>query len=784
MPASSSTNPVQPNPQSQSQTQSQLQTATQQQPQMSFSTLLVPMPIPGTVGAPRYNGRFTDDFLDIVSSHGSNAGISNKDALVDYILRYSSDEVKEQLRFLPEFDKDEAGRTWDKAVEVLKELYGGRDQPKKYTVEEFKIFVHQCAAKAPFASEEAVTDYYRDFYDNFFVEGVPTSLKVWLHNLLPEAQRKKTSPPKVMAVVKLLKARFDSDSILYEEWKSKPAKDKELRFDDDGNRVTEEITPAPRPPTPGPSAKPQATSSQIEDLTEAMRKMQLSLAELKNEHQSDSRFTPATRRCWICGEYTNTHPPSPHRCPAMLPLIQEALVQMNGNRYTLPNGADLPMVPRNTVGGLAGYLRQQTAAPPTTRITPSQPSTSASTSNLGAYFDNGGQVLQLGRGIFGVATLTPHMSDPATRSQTKDNRYNPTQASDGKGKHREGTTPVIPPARVVKPPAPKPVNITPPPNPINREEGWKASQPSRDKPDVAMKDDTNSKAAKPPAWRFTSDIQENVDVKSVYQRVMDNQITISVKDLVGMSPALRQSVNDATKSRREYTNRAAEYSDFVEQVDTIYATKAEANNPFQGMTLECGADNVEEVEEFIRYHTSAIAVIDKPFFAMVTGIVNVKINGVSYRAMIDTGSELNITGQRIANKSGLALDFAGANWSLKGIHGDAERLLGCCLDAPLVIGSHDFTHHLFVSRMENIGTSYDLILGQPFLHYYTARINYSRTGEVQLLLWKNGDQSYAPTLSVIIASPEDPRNQTEIKTKHTHTSRIEEVPDEDNKDFY
>ncbi len=94
---------------------------------MSFSTLLVPMPIPGTVGAPCYNGCFINDFLDIVSSYGANAGISNKDALDDYILRYSSDEVKEQLCFLPEFDKDKAGHMWDKAVEVLKELYGGQD---------------------------------------------------------------------------------------------------------------------------------------------------------------------------------------------------------------------------------------------------------------------------------------------------------------------------------------------------------------------------------------------------------------------------------------------------------------------------------------------------------------------------------------------------------------------------------------------------------------------------------------------------------------------------------
>lgn len=104
----------------------------------------------------------------------------------------------------------------------------------------------------------------------------------------------------------------------------------------------------------------------------------------------------------------------------------------------------------------------------------------------------------------------------------------------------------------------------------------------------------------------------------------------------------------------------------------------------------------------------------------------------------------------------------------------------------MTIGLHEFPHHIFVSKMESISSNCDIILGQPFLHWYTARIDYARSGEVQLILWKLGDkdQHYAPTISIIIAAPEDPRNQTEIKTSHAHpTTRIEEVEDIEGSSF-
>jgi hypothetical protein len=116
-------------------------------------------------------------------------------------------------------------------------------------------------------------------------------------------------------------------------------------------------------------------------------------------------------------------------------------------------------------------------------------------------------------------------------------------------------------------------------------------------------------------------------------------------------------------------------------------------------------------------------------------------------------------------------------WALKGIHGSPEQLRGCATDVPMRIGGHAFPHHLFISHQE-IG-HHDLILGQPFLQWFAARIDYERLGGVSLYLWKSGSRKVNPTLSITITDPTDPRNTTTIN--RSHSVMIEEVEDEDDR---
>ncbi len=158
---------------------------------------------------------------------------------------------------------------------------------------------------------------------------------------------------------------------------------------------------------------------------------------------------------------------------------------------------------------------------------------------------------------------------------------------------------------------------------------------------------------------------------------------------------------------------------------------------------------------------------------MTVGKMQIEVNGSSFVAMIDSGSELNVSDPSFPQKSSLAIDYEGMKWSLRGIHGNPEQLQGVITDAPIKLGSHIFPHHLFVSN-HRLG-DHDVILGQPFLHWYSARMDYDRKGPTKLILWKTGDRDDPPTISITITDPTDPRNTSKIAHQAAY---IEDLEDE------
>src|ERR1700753_1196192 len=127
---------------------------------------------------------------------------------------------------------------------------------------------------------------------------------------------------------------------------------------------------------------------------------------------------------------------------------------------------------------------------------------------------------------------------------------------------------------------------------------------------------------------------------------------------------------------------------------------------------------------------------------------------------------------------GLPGDFIGVPViSLMWYHnGMPEQLRGCVTAAPIRIGSHSFAHHIFISHTEL--EQQDLILGQPFLQWFAARLDYNRSGPSVLLLWKDGDRKTPPTLSISIMDPADPRNTTTTDRK-SQSAYVEETVDEE-----
>ncbi|KAJ7715510.1 hypothetical protein DFH07DRAFT_762754 [Mycena maculata] len=766
------------------------------------------MPIPRTPNAPHFNGKYVTDFLTLITQHGSNAGVTDLDDLVPYIVQYSSDAVKDLIRYIPEFDPELPKKTWAAAEKALFLLYGHAEETPDYSEAMLRDFCQERSAKSPFASKKEIETYLRDFMhiagplkkkstitedlcNFYFIAGIPKELKEWFQNEVPVAKRKRDSPPTIPESIVILQKRFDKSALTYEPWKENTErKDRTVAFGADGNRL-ETYLHAPATVTTNPAPAPVHSTSEIDELTRQLEKLHINLAALKLGTSPQAPSTDQTsqgasngfqKNCFMCGK-VGEHPLHPSKCPETKLLLDANVIKYdtNTNRYVMVDGRDLPQTPRGFIGGVAGYIRalirdQSTAA--------TQETTTARTSSIRLSNGSGGIINDQ---IFAVSSLEAmdRHADPVTRTG-KDTgaRFDPTKRpAPAKGKGREGEV-SNPSVSAPKPAPAAPINPTnstlpaPPPNPINREDGWKAARPSNPKQggdDVVMRD--VKKPSPNDKYYITSNIQERANPSAIFEEMMNMQVTVPFFQLVGASPMLQKLFSEATRSKREYGAKPAEFFIDGEQTDT------EAFVRFTQVT-ETGAtrvyaENADALPEFlVRYGNAIAKVPEGRYFAMSTGSVSITIAGVELTALIDCGSELNLASQSIPARCSLPVDFEGMKWALKGIHGGPEQLRGCATDVPIRIGNHNFPHHLFISHQE-LG-QHDLILGQPFLQWFAARIDYERSGSVSLYLWKEGNRKVNPTIVVTITDPLDPRNTTTMTHGHAHpVAWVEEVTDEE-----
>ncbi|KAJ7429332.1 hypothetical protein FB451DRAFT_1519524 [Mycena latifolia] len=781
------------------------------------SILQVPMPIPRTPNAPYFNGKYVTDFLTVLVQHGANAGITDMDALVPYILQYSSDEVKDLIRYLEEFDPEAPNKSWTAAKESLLLLYGQAEEPPNYSESMLREFCRERSAKSPFKDKKEIEAYHQEFMkiagplvkkakittkqrDYYFVCGIASSIKEWFMNQMPETKRKRTDPPSITVSIATLQRRFDSDSLLYEPWKEESdSRDRKVKFDTDGNRVESAHRSTTRAPTPVPapsSQVPATAANSVEDLTRLLENLSLNLAMMNSANQAQNSASNSAapagnatgangltgvlpRRCFICSK-TGTHPLHPTRCPETKALLDAGLIQYDSarNRIVMPDGSDLPRTPLGFTGGVADFIRTQ-------KREEEQAQNHARAHSIGLSYGNE-RVLK--GDVFAVSSLgaSDYYADPVTRTGKDSARHDPIKRPENKGKARERDAPPHLPAHPAPGPTrPQEPSMPPPSNPINRSDGWKESRPSNSKPreDVVMKDVNKKPEKSTPSYHFTSDIQDLADPKVLFQKILDLNISVPLFQLIGASPPLQKLLGESTRIRRDYTTKSAEYSfcdsdEFAggEYDDAVHAAYTEVI----GNRRQVFVHNTDRLPEFLMRYSSAIArVPEKRFFAMTTGSMTVTIGGVEFTAMIDCGSELNLAGKSVPARASLPVDFEGMKWSLKGIHGNPEQLQGCATDVPMRIGRHDFPHHLFVSHQE-LG-HHDIILGQPFLQWFASRIDYDRNGGVNLYLWKEGDRKARPTVVISITDPADPRNTTTITTRgHSQSmAHVDEVTDEE-----
>ncbi len=189
------------------------------------------MPIPRTPEAPCFNGRNLLEFMNTLESHLSRANIADEDTRVNYILRYSIDTIRQRIRHLPELDRSKTGKSWGEARTLLSDFYDHLDESSPVTA--FHRWVQSAADRPVFVSKAQVNTYYMEFMSRGqplldrsqismndlyfdFIQGTPSSMKLTLRQLIPDARRTRSTPYAIKDTLSLLHsliAQDDSTSV-------------------------------------------------------------------------------------------------------------------------------------------------------------------------------------------------------------------------------------------------------------------------------------------------------------------------------------------------------------------------------------------------------------------------------------------------------------------------------------------------------------------------------------------------------------------------------------------
>jgi hypothetical protein len=221
------------------------------------------MPIAGQPGAPFFDQTHVTDFLDSLELLATSVGL-NVDQLPRYVPYYSSQRVREFIRYAPEF----SGTDWTAARHYLCKSYESEDIDL-ITPQDLENFVLH-SKQQEMTSTRELSEYYVDFlrfsaqlrHFNLitdvqsrlaFFRGLSRSLQDYVVRKLPQDKYSQVDPPPVLEVKSILEAKFNPMSLesLIEQTEAT-----------DLSRSTKsDSKPSPAPSSPLPSTLPTTEQS-------------------------------------------------------------------------------------------------------------------------------------------------------------------------------------------------------------------------------------------------------------------------------------------------------------------------------------------------------------------------------------------------------------------------------------------------------------------------------------------------------------------------------------------
>ncbi|PCH33216.1 hypothetical protein WOLCODRAFT_63055 [Wolfiporia cocos MD-104 SS10] len=754
----------------------------------------------GSRYAPKFDGKNVTDFLSVFEAQACAAGIPDTE-WSDKVLQYCKSSIRQIIKNHELFKN----KTWTDTKKVFYHYFPSEEEKTVPTPEGLREFSRRCREDERVNLRSSFDRYVRNFAlkegdmvmkgkmtkterDLLFYQGLPVTVR---HCIADSLRRKigkditMDAPPDQSMTIEAVRLYFSRNNIEYSLGTLNSGSDEETSDDeelssdesDSGKEARRRARERAEKERRGKKVKSKANekdeqAEKLAQLSEALTKLQLTIAnqqvatqQLTTQHQhmhqvSTGQMGRAPRMCFMCGKTEGIdldHPIGMSKCPETIALIAEKVCQFSPatGKVIRANGGNLLMVPAGQHGGIAAIRFGKGKDRDMSNVA----GPSGTCLSLGVLVD-GEQLIEGDVYTYSSRVLNTFA---ATRAQAKKSTVEDGESSDeepiakrfeyrhtnnrskGKVVGPSEATKMTPTAKVdgkaasEKPPA------------VNTEEGWK----TRKKDQVTV-----HKRNMPPhlkQTRFTSDVQDMVSADDVTNQILDQKLTLQLRQIIGISPTLQKRFAALTKTRKEVggsaaqANRVAAVEDEEEAVEDIM-TEGSAM-----LSLQEG----ENLEEVITRYTDvyAVAVGQERFFAMACGVVQGMFRTEAVMYLVDSGSELNLISKKVWDQTNLAIDPDGHRWTLKGINGMLTPLEGCIRDAPVEIGGERFDHHFFVTPTD-LG-QHDGILGQPWLQWVAANLEYERKNRMYLVAHRNGDRSTTPIRVRIVDTGTD-RNKEKL----------------------
>ena len=240
--------------------------------------------------------------------------------------------------------------------------------------------------------------------------------------------------------------------------------------------------------------------------------------------------------------------------------------------------------------------------------------------------------------------------------------------------------------------------------------------------DVLEAENTARPPKKSPAFKLTSELQRETDLKElVRDRILEAQVTLPLKSLLGLDGTKMQDLFMSLMKRKRVA---------TEKEATVAGITANPTRDNAGYLLE---DDEEVVNCFAARGWPSGGLSDdeedyrKEYWSRATPAISIQLAGIAkpVPALIDGGSEINVMSFGIFELSDPAFPMdTNPGWNMKTANGGVSRMLGACTGVAVTVGSITATHNFFVQH----DVSFPVILGQPWIHRMRMSTTVLRNG--------------------------------------------------------